>query len=121
MSEGLESAQPAGLHRIAVGADTVRMFLAARALLGTAYGSTDEQMIAEDMLVGHMLQVTLRQDDAGWALTVWTNPGLRAWVIFTTSQRSWRQAFDAQGMVSFVGLEEVWLRTGFDLIVELVP
>jgi hypothetical protein len=120
LAERLEPVVPSQPYRITIG-PAVQALLDTRARLGTAYGAEDEQVIAEDSLGGHGLQVTLRHDERGWTLTVRATPALRASVLFTAEERSWRQTFDERGEVSFGGLEEAWLRTGFDLHVELVP
>jgi hypothetical protein len=120
LAERLEPPVPPQPHRIVIG-PAVQALLETRARLGAAYGAEDEQLIAEDSLGGHALQVTLRHDASGWTLTVRATPALRAEVIFTAERRSWRQAFDQGGEVAFGELEEAWLRTGFDLHVELAP
>lgn len=119
MSEEVAPAQPGSPYRIIIGAPIIRAFLDAQSRLGSAYGPQDELTIAEDTLGGHQIEVSLRHDQTGWMLTVRASPALRAWVNFTAAQRSWRQPFDAQGKAAFPALEEAWLRTGFDLVLEL--
>lgn len=69
-------------HHLPLNLAVVRTLVDAVASLSVAYGSADEQVIAEDTLNGHQLQVSLRQDVWGWTLIVRGTPPLNAIVSF---------------------------------------
>ncbi len=107
------------MYRISITAATIQLLLDAHERLGPAYGSSDEQIIAEGDLNGHQLQVCLRQDTEGWTLLVRGTPPFDAIVSLFANQQSQHQWLSAAGVALFAGVPEVWLRTGFDVVVTL--
>jgi hypothetical protein len=87
--------------------------------LGVAYGSADEQIIAEDMFNGHQLQVYLRQDSGSWSLIVRGNPPLDAIISLHADEYSLHAAFDANGEAQFPAIPDSWLESQIDVVVVL--
>jgi hypothetical protein len=97
----------------------IRSLVDAGARLGTAYGSAHEQLIAEDTLNGHQLQVYLRQDPEGWTLIVRGTPPLDAIISLHADRYSLHTPLTAEGEAAFSEIPEAWLRMNIDLVVVL--
>lgn len=106
-------------HHIPVNPAVLGTLIDAETHLGVAYGSANEQIIAEDILNGHQLQVILRRDRSGWTLVVRGVPPLDAIISFHADRYSRHAAFNAEGEALFSEIPEVWLRTKIDLVLVL--
>jgi hypothetical protein len=106
-------------HRIPVSPAAIRSLVDAGSRLGVAYGCTYEQIIAEDTINGHQLQVYLRQDVEGWTLIVRGALPPDAIVSFHAGHYSRHATFNAEEEVQFSIIPEAWLRMDIDLVVVL--
>lgn len=106
-------------HHISVSPAVIGQLVDAETRLGVAYGSADEQIIAEDTLNGHRLQVSLRRDRPGWTLIVRGIPPLDAIISLHADRYSRHTAFSIEGEAQFSEIPEAWLRTKIDLVVVL--
>jgi hypothetical protein len=106
-------------HHIPLSPAAVRSLVDAQVRQGVPYGSADEQIIAEDTLNGHLLQVSLRQDTGSWTLAVRATPPLDAIISLHADRYSRHAAFSTSGEAEFSEIPEAWLRTKIDLVVVL--
>lgn len=111
--------QPAPSYPLRGSARAVQALIAAHAQLGASYGVEDEQIIAEDSLLGHRLLVSMRRELTGWSLIVRGDPPLEAIISLQAEGYSWHQGFDATGEARFDAIPESSLRTMVDLVVTL--
>ena len=105
-------------YRISVG-PAIRLLADAEGRLGTAYGSGPEQLIAEDTINGHELQVYLRQDREGWTLIVRGAPPLEAIISLHADRYTLHTALTPEGEAVFSEIPEAWLGANIDLVVVL--
>jgi hypothetical protein len=106
-------------HPISINLATIQTLLDTLCHLGSAYGSPDEYVIAEDVVRGHLLQASIRQDGEGWTLIVRSDPPLEAIVSFHIDHDSFHQQFSRTGEAAFGRIPEVLLRAPINLVVTL--
>lgn len=105
-------------YHIVVG-PAIQSLVDAWSRLGTAYGSAYEQIIAEDTLNGHQVQVYLRQDVESWTLIVRGALPLDAIVSLHADHYSWHTTFNAESEARFSEIPEACLGMNIDLVVVL--
>lgn len=106
-------------HPIAINLTTLQTLLNTLRHLGSSYSDPGEHVIAEDVVGGHLLQVSIRKDREGWMLIVRSDPPLGAIVSFHADSYSFHQEFSHTGEAQFGQIPEEWLRTPINVVVTL--
>ncbi len=106
-------------HPISINLATIQTLLDTLRHLGSSYSHPGEHVIAEDVVRGHLLQVSIRQDGENWMLIVRSDPPLGAIVSFHVDRYSFHQEFSYTGEAQFGQIPEAWLRESINLVVTL--
>ena len=106
-------------HPISINLATIQTLLDTLRHLGSSYSHPGEHVIAEEVVRGHLLQVSIRQDGEDWMLIVRSDPPLSAIVSFHADRYSFHQEFSYTGEAQFGQIPEAWLRAPIDLVVTL--
>lgn len=114
----LPVAQPATagrrvIGRLAVAPQMVARLLQTRALLGRAYGDSEELVLDEDESGGYSFQLSVHPEPSGsWAVVVTVIPPVSGQAVIQIGTAVFHAPFDAQGIAQVTGLAEDLFRDG---------
>ncbi len=104
---------------ISINLATIQTLLDTLRHLGSAYGPPSKYVITEDVVRGHLIQVSILQDETGWMVIARSDPPLDAIVSLHINHDIFHQEFSHTGEAIFGRIPEAWLRTPMNLVVTL--